>query len=77
MCRASDSLPSAEFVINRVAGRDDSDICNTCTADVGVCVDRGETHSLRKPVATLVDDEGLSARIGADHLGHSRVSNTR
>jgi integrase len=32
------------------------------------------THSFRKPVATLIDYEGLSARIGADHLGHSKVS---
>jgi integrase len=32
------------------------------------------THSFRKTVATLIDDEGLSARIGADHLGHSHVS---
>lgn len=32
------------------------------------------THSFRKTVATLIDDEGLSARIGADHLGHSKVS---
>ena len=30
------------------------------------------THSFRKTVATLIDDEGLSARIGADHLGHSK-----
>ena len=30
------------------------------------------SHSFRKTVATLIDDEGLSARIGADHLGHSR-----
>jgi integrase len=35
------------------------------------------THSFRKPVATLIDDEGLSAGIGADHLGHSRVSMTQ
>jgi integrase len=34
------------------------------------------THSFRKSVATLIDDEGLSARIGADHLGHSRISMT-
>jgi hypothetical protein len=27
------------------------------------------THSFRKSVATLIDDEALSARIGADHLG--------
>lgn len=34
------------------------------------------SHSFRKTVATLIDDEGLSARIGADHLGHARVSET-
>jgi integrase len=38
---------------------------------------RATTHSFRKPVATLIDDEGLSARIGADHLGHSKVSMTQ
>lgn len=35
------------------------------------------THSFRKTVATLIDDEGLSARIGADHLGHSKASMTQ
>lgn len=35
------------------------------------------SHSFRKSVATLIDDEGLSARIGADHLGHSRISMTQ
>jgi integrase len=35
------------------------------------------SHSFRKTVATLIDDEGLSARIGADHLGHSNVSMTQ
>ena len=35
------------------------------------------SHSFRKTVATLIDDEGLSARIGADHLGHARVSDTQ
>ncbi|MFZ0905114.1 MAG: site-specific integrase [Mycobacterium sp.] len=35
------------------------------------------THSFRKTVVTLIDDEGLSARIGADHLGHSNVSMTQ
>lgn len=35
------------------------------------------THSFRKTVATLIDDEGLSARIGADHLGHTNVSVTQ
>jgi integrase len=35
------------------------------------------THSFRKSVATLIDDRGLSARVGADHLGHSKVSMTQ
>ena len=35
------------------------------------------THSFRKTVATLIDDEGLSALIGADHLGHSKGSMTQ
>jgi integrase len=34
-------------------------------------------HSFRKTVATLIDDAGLSARIGADHLGHTRISMTQ
>lgn len=35
------------------------------------------SHSLRRTVATLIDDAGLSARIGADHWGHSRISMTQ
>jgi integrase len=35
------------------------------------------THSFRKSVATLIDDAGLSARIGADQLGHTKVSMTQ
>jgi hypothetical protein len=35
------------------------------------------THSFRKSLATLIDDEGLSARIGADQLGHTNVSTPR
>jgi len=35
------------------------------------------SHSFRKTLATLFDDEGHSARIGADHLGHSRASDTQ
>lgn len=35
------------------------------------------SHSFRKTVATLIDGGGLSARIGADHLGHARVSMTQ
>ena len=30
-----------------------------------------------KTIATLIEDEGLSARIGADQLGHSNVSMTQ
>jgi integrase len=44
-------------------------------SDLGV--PSATTHSFRKSVATLIDDEGLSARIGADHLGHSRISMTQ
>jgi integrase len=35
------------------------------------------SHSFRKSVATMIDDAGLSARIGADQLGHARVSMTQ
>jgi integrase len=35
------------------------------------------SHSFRKTVATLIDEAGLSARIGADHLGHAKVSMTQ
>ena len=35
------------------------------------------SHSFRKSIATLIDDAGLSARIGADHLGHAKVSMTQ
>lgn len=34
-------------------------------------------HSFRKTVATLIDDAGLSARVGADQLGHAQVSMTQ
>jgi site-specific recombinase XerD len=35
------------------------------------------THSFRKTIATLIDDAGLSPRVGADQLGHSKVSMTQ
>lgn len=35
------------------------------------------SHSFRKSVATMIDDAGLSARIGADQLGHARPSMTQ
>jgi integrase len=40
-------------------------------------VPEATTHSFRKTVADLIDAEGLSARIGADQLGHSHVSMTQ
>ena len=35
------------------------------------------SHSFRKSVADLIDDGGLSARVGADQLGHAKVSMTQ
>lgn len=35
------------------------------------------SHSFRKSIATIIDDAGMSARIGADQLGHSKVSMTQ
>ena len=35
------------------------------------------SHSFRKTVATMIDEEGLSARVGADQLGHAKVSMTQ
>jgi integrase len=35
------------------------------------------SHSFRKSVATLIDDAGLSALVGADQLGHAKVSMTQ
>ena len=35
------------------------------------------THSFRKTLATLIDGRGTAARVGADHLGHSKVSMTQ
>jgi integrase len=34
------------------------------------------SHVLRKTVATLMDQAGLSARAAADHFGHSKPSMT-
>ena len=35
------------------------------------------SHSFRKTLATLIDESGLSARVGADQLGHAKVSMTQ
>ena len=34
------------------------------------------SHSFRKSLATLIDEGGFSPRVGADQLGHSRISET-
>jgi integrase len=47
----------------------------TVRDDLGV--PEATTHSFRKTVADLIDAEGLSARVGADQLGHSHVSMTQ
>ncbi|NVM97672.1 tyrosine recombinase XerC [Arthrobacter sp. SDTb3-6] len=35
------------------------------------------SHTFRKTLATLLDGQGLSARIGADQLGHAQISMTQ
>ncbi len=35
------------------------------------------SHTFRKTTATILDDAALSARLIADHLGHSRPSMTQ
>jgi integrase len=35
------------------------------------------SHSFRKTVADLIDEAGLSARVGADQLGHAKPSMTQ
>jgi integrase len=43
----------------------------------GLGVPEVTSHSFRKSVATLIDEAGMSARVGADQLGHSKVSMTQ
>ena len=43
----------------------------------GSDLDWVKTHTFRKTVATLLDEGGMSARMIADQLGHSRVSMTQ
>jgi len=35
------------------------------------------THTFRRTMATIIDAEGLSARVGADQLGHRDISMTQ
>ena len=47
----------------------------TAREDLGV--PEVTTHSFRKTVADLIDEQGLSARVGADQLGHAKPSMTQ
>ena len=47
------------------------------SVDQGLGVPAVTTHSFRKTLATLIDGRGLAARVGADHLRHSKVSMTQ
>ncbi|WP_052061921.1 site-specific integrase [Rhodococcoides fascians] len=35
------------------------------------------SHTFRKTVATIIDEEGLTARVAADQLGHAQISMTQ
>lgn len=47
----------------------------TVRAKLGI--DWVTSHTLRKTLATLLDAQGLSARAGADQLGHAQISMTQ
>jgi integrase len=47
------------------------------TARESLGVPEVTSHSFRKTVADLIDDGGLSARVGADQLGHAKPSMTQ
>jgi integrase len=40
-------------------------------------VPEATSHSFRKSMADLIDGDGLSARVGADQLGHAKISMTQ
>lgn len=43
----------------------------------GLDIDAVSSHSWRRTLATVIDDAGLSARVAADQLGHTKVSMTQ
>jgi integrase len=43
--------------------------------DLGV--EEVTSHSFRKTVATVLDDDGQSTRVVADHMGHAKISMTQ
>jgi integrase len=56
------------------ANRDLREVLNRVDTEVYGWV---TSHTFRKTVATLQDDDGLSARQIADHLGHAKPSMTK
>lgn len=78
--RAGEFHPSAEGLIfpSLVGTLRDPDNLNGQFARVRGVLGFGwvATHTFRRTVATLADEAGLSARVGADHLGHARISMT-
>lgn len=78
--RGRDYVGDHEMIFPSTAGtfRDPNNFAKQWrTARGGLGVPDVTTHSFRKTVATLIDDEGLSPRIGADQLGHAKVSMTQ
>lgn len=78
--RAREFLGQQRFIVPSTVGtlRDPNNLgkqWRKVRDDLGVS--EVTSHSFRKTIATLIDDEGLSARIGADQLGHSNVSMTQ
>lgn len=73
--------PGAEGVVfpNAVGGLKEPDNLNDQWRRVRAALglDWVTTHTFRKTVVTIIDEAGLSARVGADHVGHSKVSMTQ
>ncbi|MGN2640944.1 site-specific integrase [Nocardia takedensis] len=79
--RRKEAHPSADGVIypSSVGTLRDPDNFNQQWAKVRglLGVPDVSSHSFRKALATMLDDAALSARVGADQLGHRQVSMTQ
>lgn len=47
------------------------------TVRAALKLDRVTSHTFRKTIATLLDAQGISARVGGDQLGHAQISMTQ
>jgi integrase len=70
------SVTRRRSIARRTSGKQSADY-RRVRGDNELGVPDATSDSFRKSVVTLIDDEGLSARIGADHLGHTRISMTQ